>query len=255
MKQVIGNGRVLCQFAAAFLAFGASAASYADLTDVVFRMTATAGTSTGVFEVTQDQGAWNGDEFIWSLSGAPVTINDQFGQPIATLSSANVRYVNDPIISMGFNFDNALGVPVIVEVNSGLLSFADQAPAQGTATAGITVTDNSASGDGVAFANGMTGVSGLKAYQANINGLIPAGTQFAELVNSVTVVVPGGSNTGSENTGGLQPIAGSLTSMSSQFRVSVSALDSVSGTSNFRVIPEPTSLALLLIALAFVRRR
>lgn len=241
----------------AALAIACASVAVADLTNVVFRVTASAGDSYGTFEVTQSQGQWVGDTFFWQLT-TPQTITDVLsGQPLITLGSATTTYIGDPIINIAFQATNMIAAPVTIQIDSGLLSFPAINPAQASATAAITVTDFSGDGDGGAFVHGMTGIAGGKCYQANLNGQVPAGLHFASLVGNVVTSNEGGSFTGNEDTGGLQNVAGAITSMSARFHVELSGLDAMGGTSNFRVVPEPTSLALLLLGggLLAIRRR
>jgi hypothetical protein len=247
-----------CRALLGLVAIGAGSAALADLSNVVFRVTATSVDNpslSAMFEVTQDQGSWSDDTFLWTLPASVLLTDPDSGDAIGRITGGMARYVADPIISLGFNFENLLPGSVIYQIDSGLLSFPDQAPAQATATAGVTVTDSDGIPDNGAVAIGATGVSGTSCYQANLNGLIPAGSQFAELVAGV-IAGDGQSNTASQNTGGLQNVAGAVTSASTQFRLSITGLDSVSGTSNFRIIPEPATLSLLALAgLAVLRRR
>ena len=70
------------------------------------------------------------------------------------------------------------------------------------------------------------------------------GTVFSQLVPGFTVG-PLGSSASSQNSG-LQTITGSVSSIQSFFDFTLSANDEASGTSNFAVTPEPSSLVLLL---------
>lgn len=245
--------RTLNSISAVALSFGAislvSTAS-ADLTNVVFRIQATNSQGTGVFEATSEQGAWEGDTFTWF--GAGIDITSDSGQVIATLMNARVVAVSDPQI--GVLFDVVAGASdTQFTINSGELSFPTITGATGVASAGLTVTDAGQDNGAIATGNGGTGGS---AYQANYNGLAPAGTLFAEFIPSVVVSTPGGTSTGSGSTGGFVNIANPVSSMSAQYSFVLSALDSASGTSNFVIIPEPASLTLLALgAMALIRRR
>lgn len=222
----------------------------ADLSSVIFNITATNDQGTGNVQVSSDQGSWNGDTYTWI--GGGINITSLSGDVIATLTSARVMYQADP--QVGIIFDVLAGATdTQFTISSGLLSFAGISGATGVASAGLTVTD--AGQDDGALATGNGG-SGGSAYQANYNGLAPAGTLFAEFIPSVAVSTPGGSNSGSGSTGGFIAIPGTVSSMSAQYSFLLSADDSASGTSNFVIIPEPASLGLLLAgALALIRRR
>lgn len=222
----------------------------ADLSNVVFRLEATSSLGTGVFEATADQGAWDGDTYTWM--GGGVDITNETGDVIATLMNARFVAIADP--QVGILFDVVAGATdTQFTISSGELSFPTIFGATGVASAGLTVTD--AGQDNGALATGNGG-SGNSAYQANYNGLIPAGTIFAEFIRSVVVSTPGGTETGVGSTGGFLNIPDPVSSMSAQYSFLLSALDSASGTSNFVVIPEPASLALLVIgATALIRRR
>lgn len=222
----------------------------ADLSNVVFRIEATNSLGSGVYEVTADQGSWDGDTYTWG--GGNVDIMDEGGNVIATLMHAQVNAVADP--QVGILFDVVAGATdTQFTISSGELSFPAITNATGVASAGLTVTDAGQDNGAIATGNGGSGGS---AYQANYNGLAPAGTLFAEFIPSVIVSTPGGSSTGSGSTGGFIAIPGTVTSMSAQYSFMLSALDSASGTSNFVIVPEPASVALLALgALALIRRK
>ncbi|MCC6357974.1 MAG: PEP-CTERM sorting domain-containing protein [Phycisphaerales bacterium] len=222
----------------------------ADLSNVIFRIEATNSQGSGVFEATSDQGSWDGDTYTWV--GGGIDIRNESGDVIASLMNATFVAIADP--QVGILFDVVAGATdTQFTISSGELSFPTIFGATGVASAGLTVTD--AGQDNGALATGNGG-SGNSAYQANYNGLIPAGTIFAEFIRSVVVATPGGTETGVGSTGGFLNIPDPVSSMSAQYSFLLSALDSASGTSNFVVIPEPASLVLLALgATALIRRR
>lgn len=245
--------RMLNRVSAIALSLGAMTlvpTASADLSNVVFRIQATNSLGTGVYEGTIDQGSWDGDTYSWKSNS--IDIMDDSGDVIASLVHAQVVAVADP--QVGILFDVVAGATdTQFTISSGELSFPTIVGATGVASAGLTVTD--AGQDNGALATGNGG-SGGSAYQANYNGLAPAGTLFAEFIPSVTVSTPGGSATGLGSTGGFLNISDPVSSMSAQYSFMLSALDSASGTSNFVIVPEPASLALLALgAMALIRRR
>jgi len=220
----------------------------ADLSTVVLRVDAQNSSGAGFVEFTADQGSWNGDTFTFDFSSG-LDINDEFGQPIARLNRARFTAIEDPQI--GLIFDVTAGnIDTVFSISSGLLSFPAINPAEGTAAATVTLTD--AGNNGGALLAGTGGSLGNRAYLAEANGL-----QFAALVGpTITVINSGGSQFGSGNTGGFQPM-GSVSNMQAHFNFGLTANDSASGTSIYvvRAIPEPATIAMLVIAAGLIRRR
>lgn len=244
------------RFSVRTLALGAamfgSAAVFADISHVVFEITATNSLGTATWQATEDQGVWlNPTTFRWQ--GGGVALTDGEGDEIAFLNSAAFMAVEDPVVTLIFDVQ-AGGFDTNFTITSGLVSFPTLASGvTGSATAGITVTDSGQ--DNGAILTGTGGSTGGFGWQSNYNGLAPAGTIFAEGLPGVSTATPGGSNVANTSTGGFQPIAGPVSSISSQFNFLLSATDSASGTSAFIVVPEPASLLLVLGGFMLVRRR
>ncbi|MCE5341628.1 MAG: hypothetical protein LLF92_10980 [Planctomycetaceae bacterium] len=113
------------------------------------------------------------------------------------------------------------------------------------ASAGVSLTDRNSNGAQI------TGLfSGGKVHQARYN----SSSVYANLVNGFSVA-NGGSSGGYEDVG-TDVISGSVSSIESEFRFTLSARDSASGTSTFAVIPEPATIAILAIgALSLIRKK
>lgn len=229
---------------------GLSVAASADLSTVIFRVTATNSQGSGVFEATSDQGSWNGDTYVWQ--GGGITITSPQGDLIATLASATFRAQSDPVVGLIFDVQAGASDTHFV-IDSGLLSFPAFGGATASASAGLTVTD--ADGVNLATATGLGGANGDRAYQAHYNGLVPAGTLFRDFIPQVQVATLGGSATAFDNSGGFQPIGGLISSMSTRYDFNLTANDTASGTSVFVVVPEPACVALLGLGVLFIRRR
>jgi hypothetical protein len=126
-------------------------------------------------------------------------------------------------------------------ITSAGLSFSSINPAQGTATAAVTVTDNNGNG---AVGTGL--LSSGTFYEASYNN----GANFAYLVNGPVNAAAWVSSTGNGN----QPWQnmGSVYQMQSQFQFSLTAGDGASGTSSYVVlppVPEPSSMAALAMGM------
>ncbi|MBI5864677.1 MAG: hypothetical protein HZB38_09240 [Planctomycetes bacterium] len=239
-------------FAVSAMLAGAGLA-YGDVSNVVFTITATNSGGTASYAATIDQGTWLDPE-TYRWSGGGIDLIDSEGDHIATLNTATFFAVQDPVVTLIFDVQ-AGAADTSFFIQSGLVSFPTipSGVATGSATAGLTLTD--AGQDSGAGLVGTGGSLGGMSYQANYNGLAPAGTLFAEFIPGLNVATAGGSTTGSGSTGGFVPIAGPVSSISSAFDFTLSALDSASGTSAFIVVPEPASLLLVLGGLLVARRR
>jgi hypothetical protein len=201
---------------------------------------------SGQFTVDVGQAEQNNDVWSWFLD-APVELFNSNNEVIATLDSAAVTYVADPQIALNFVV-SAGAANTHFTITSATLGFPALNPAEGRASAGITVTDNT--GDGTS----LTGnIDGGKSYRAMYDG----GTVFADLVNDDSTSVGFGTITSSEANpaSGFAPIAGGLDSMASEFGFTIPAGDSASGTSIFVTqIPEPSSLVMILFGCLLLAR-
>jgi hypothetical protein len=237
------------------------AAAWADISDVIFRISATNDNGTSVFEAIVDDpsnpygyGYWNADYsvYTWQMTqdvplsnGAIIMAHDG-----ATASGVTVH--NDPMINMGFAVQAGPSATTFT-IDSALLSFTPIPSAVGSANAVYTVTDVTPGGVTLT-GNGPTG----GAYLAQFNGFVPGGTTFTEQIASVSAP-SGGSNSASFNDPGIghRPIGGSGTAsdMSASARFTLSRFDLASGTTNYEIVPEPTTALLLLPLAAFALRR
>ena len=245
----------LARFSVRALAVGAavlgSVSAFADISNVIFSITATSSEGTASWNATIDQGSWVAPGvFQWSTAG--VDLMDGDGDIIASLGATNLTMVQDPVVALGFHIQ-AGAADTLFTFGSGLLGFPGINGATGYASTGITLTDSD--GDGSTSMVGAGGAAGTNCWQANYNGLAPAGTIFAEFLPGLSVAVPGDSETSDANTGAFLPIPGTVSAMSVAYNFVLSANDSASGTSVFNVVPEPATLALLAGGLLLIRRR
>jgi len=171
----------------------------------------------------------------WSSPGViELKDNDDL---IASLNSINVFYDVDPSVQLNFSVTAGNTVTTFTFTSSTVV-FTPLVNPVATATAAVTVTDNN--GNGVT----LTGLlPGGKVYRADTDL-----GNYALLVNGVSAAGMFQSNTANESLAGV--INGTVSSISSQFSFTLTALDGASGTSSFTVIPEPGSLVALGSALA-----
>ena len=202
-----------------------------------------------------------------ALSGYGGTATKTWGDP--TLSDPSkfivlgdsggvLRYLTlsldgDPEFALEFDYEaGSAGNDVVIE--KPVLSFATINQPTATATAAVTVTDTD--GDG-ATATGAYQRGAF--YDARYNTLSTAG-DFAFLVGGPITASPYLSCTGSQTTSPLwQPIGVPVSDMRSYFGFHLTPNDTASGTSNFKIVPEPSSLVAMLtgfVSLAgFLKRR
>ena len=227
-------------------AAGVTSNARADLTntlsDVVFSVEVSSSLGTGMLEITQDMGVFNGDftQFLWMLPGQ-ISIMDG-PNVIATLTGGNVFYDGDPAIAMGFSIV-AGNADTTVNIVSGTLGVGLTDP-MGDASAGLTLTDGNGNG------SSLTGLAGSgNAYRAAYNG---SSTSFLEAVGALSTGDGGTDSNSDASSGG---IGGLVEDMSSQFSFVLSANDQASGTSSYSIVPAPAALAVLAGGLAIGRRR
>jgi hypothetical protein len=227
----------------------APAALAGTISDVVLRIQATNAQGTGSVDVMYNAQNYNRttDTYNWEAA-EPMSIMNSSGQVIATLAEASEMIIGDPVINLNF-LVIAGNADTTFTITSALLSFPAMPGAVATASAQIGSTD--LDGNGVTVTGQYAG--NTKGYRADYNGLVPGGTNFAELVDNQAGAAFT-SNIRSET----RPQAGigNVVDMSSQFQFTVSANDQASGTSIYVVTPEPASLALLALGgLVALRRR
>jgi hypothetical protein len=154
--------------------------------------------------------------------------------------------IGDPQIAMGFAL-TAGAADTTVTITSAALSFSPLMNPTAAASAGLTLTQTGGAAN--AYLNGLAGNLN-HAYAADYN--VPPGTVFGEYVTGLATTT---TISGSGNSGGFVVIPGAVSSMQAVYSFVLSAGDQASGTSNFLLVPEPATLALLACGVLFARRR
>lgn len=239
----------------------AGTASADILSSYGFQITGTSSAGTDTWSIDADDLIPNGDGFTWTLTN-PVELRASGGELIGTLNpdATSLNIINDPVLGLNFNV-TAGPLGGSFTISAPVLGFAPISPAEGRASAGITVTD--LNGDGLSRVGQFDTLS--ESYEAVTNGIVGGGgTLFADLVNNAASAIPFDTVASSEAhpIGGppfFVPIAGAVSSMHAEFQFDLGPSDNAAGTSVFvvQLVPEPFTATMLLIggAGALIRRR
>lgn len=151
-------------------------------------------------------------------------------------------------VTLGFNVRNFTTDTAFVDVFSPEISFAGIDGGVTVASSSFSMTDSSIENGG---GNGSVGVVGQFAggnmWRASYNG----GLEYATILQGGNAAITGGDSANLAVT----PIAGTVTSIRTQYSFSLSAEDQASGTSSFGIIPAPGAAALLAMGGAVTARR
>jgi len=181
------------------------------------------------------------------LGAIGLAVRDAENHVLATINSLSVSVDEDPAVSLVIGV-TAGSADTHFTITSSTVAFPTILHPQAFASAGITVTDNDSNG---ATVTGL--LPGGKVYEARYDGV-----PWADLIGQLTADVDG-SNTGSARRPGTgrEAIPVAVSSIQSEYKFTLSANDSASGTSRFDVVPEPATLALLGAGLGamLLRRR
>lgn len=139
------------------------------------------------------------------------------------------------------------------EISSALVSFTTLNSPSGRANAGFSISD--LTGDGARLEGRAPAGAG---YIAQYNGFVPSGSTFAGGLGLLDTPASFGTDTEALNVPdpvNFAPIGTPVSNISAQVSFNLTAEDLASGTSNYQLIPEPTSLLMLSIAAFGLRRR
>jgi hypothetical protein len=185
-----------------------------------------------------------GDTFTWDNTD-PIQVWAPGKVWLAEITDLKVDLDGDPNAFVFFSVLSG-GVPTNFNVNSALVAFAPIVGSFGSASAGVTVTDTS--GNGASLTGNFPGAT---SFQAEFNN----GAVFADLV--APAVAPGATSTQSGSL--LNVPMPPVFNLQSKFSFVLSPNDIGSGTGNFTITPEPSSLCLAAVGAAglayFARRR
>ncbi|MCY2924073.1 MAG: PEP-CTERM sorting domain-containing protein [Planctomycetota bacterium] len=186
----------------------------------------------------------NGGVADWTLA-APITMMAG-NTPLGKITELSLQTDSEPYVNLKWAVE-AGPTDTTFDFSTAVVSFSPLTNPQAYASAGVILTGDS---DGAT----ITGLfDGGKIYQARYNG----GTVYANLAGGFTVGADTTEFHGDRDpASGYRTIIGSVYSIESQMKFTLSAGDMASATSRFEVIPEPATLfALFGVALPMLLKR
>lgn len=217
---------------------------YASFTGANIQVDVSSSLGTGSFALNVPI---TGDSFTWDSPDGWSQEVWGSGHLLGTITDLKVTLDGDPNASVFFGV-MAGAAPTNFNISSALVGFGAIPGAIGSASGGVTVTDTS--GNGATLVGNYAG--NTLSYQAEYNN----GIVFANLVGNAAA--PGVTATQSGSLSNV-PIGPPVFNIQSKFSFVLSPNDVGSGTGNFSITPEPSSICLAAVGAAglafFARRR
>ena len=196
-------------------------------------------------DIDMDVVAQNPDEtYSWKLEN-PRTLVDG-SVVLGTINELSMSYKNDPVVTLGF-LALAGATDTSFTFSSGGLTWSpSMINPTAIASAGVSFTDKD--GNGASFSGDF---SGGEAYQARYNA---TDTVWASLLSDDLIAGSWLTKVDGDDQSGV--INATVNEIDAIYKFTLSANDVASGTSTFRVIPEPATICLLgLGVLSLIKKR
>ncbi len=224
-------------------------ASGGTISSLIVRVDAVGNSKSGFWEY--DAGSTSTTEVLQSFFNKDIFSTDPSNTYLGTITYLVADLIPDPQISLAW----AIVAPdfsTTYTVTSGTITFGPLNNPGGNTSAEGGLTDTDGASSGATAVGGYVG--NTKSYEASTNLGV-----FANLVNNLSVTNDSAADSGQYPSSGSTVIPGSVSSMWLQHKVTVTAGDQVTGSSNFLIVPEPGSLLALgtglVGALGLVARR